>query len=70
MPINNSNGVYIKDITVIDPDTLNEVDLEIWKDNETGGMFGVDISFLDHSDGEYYSPFTGEMQLLDEADIT
>jgi len=37
---------FIKDITVIDPDTLGEVQIGIYK-HENGGMFGVDASYVD-----------------------
>jgi hypothetical protein len=37
---------FIKEITVIDPDTKGEVELEVYK-HENGGMFAVDSSFLD-----------------------
>ncbi len=37
---------FIKDVTVIDPDTMSEVDVTIFK-HENGGMFGLDASFID-----------------------
>jgi hypothetical protein len=37
---------FVKEITVIDPDTLGEVHLEIYK-HENGGMFGIDTSYVD-----------------------
>ena len=37
---------YVKEITVIDPDTQGEVEIAIYK-HENGGMFGIDGSFLD-----------------------
>lgn len=44
---------FVKEITVIDPDTLNEVEVSIYK-HENGGMFGIDTSYAD--------------QVLDEGD--
>jgi hypothetical protein len=46
---------FVKDITVIDPDTLGEVQIGIYK-HENGGMFGIDASYAD--------------QVLDEGDDT
>lgn len=37
---------FVADITVIDPDTLGEVEVTIFK-HEQGGMFGLDASFID-----------------------
>ena len=65
----NPNRVYIKEVTVIDPDSGGEVEIEIWKDMETGGMFGVDESFLEAENGCIYNPFSGEKQVLDVNDI-
>ena len=58
------NGVFIKEVTVIDPDSNAPVELEIWKDQETGGIFGVDSSFLEAESGYHYNPFSGEEQVL------
>lgn len=49
---------YIKEITVIDPDSGGEVEVEIWKCQTTGGIFGVDASFMDQV-GTFHNPFTG-----------
>lgn len=37
---------FVKEITVIDPDTKGEVELTVYK-HEGGGMFAMDSSFLD-----------------------
>jgi hypothetical protein len=37
---------FVKEITVVDPDTKGEVQLAIYK-HEGGGMFAIDSSFLD-----------------------
>lgn len=51
-------GVFIKKVLVIDPDSKGEVEVEIWKDPVTGGIFGIDASFLEHTDRKFIvSPF-------------
>ena len=37
---------FVKEITVIDPDSMGEVEISIYK-HEGGGMFGIDSSYLD-----------------------
>ena len=37
---------FVREITVIDPDTLGEVQLAVYK-HENGGMFAIDSSFID-----------------------
>jgi hypothetical protein len=37
---------FVKEITVIDPDSKGEVNLSVYK-HEGGGMFAIDSSFLD-----------------------
>ena len=49
-------GTFIKTITVTDPDFGFDVGVSIYK-LETGGMIGVDESFLANSDEPVYSPF-------------
>ncbi len=41
-----NKAYFVKEITVIDPDTKGEVELSIYK-HENGGMFAMDSSFLD-----------------------
>ena len=41
-----NKAYFVKEITVIDPDSKGEVELEVYK-HENGGMFAVDSSFLD-----------------------
>ncbi len=38
---------YVTSITVQDPDTGEDVELEVHKDPESGGIFAIDASFLD-----------------------
>lgn len=58
---------------IIDPDTLGEVDLAIYK-HENGGMFAIDVSFLEQVaeeiDGGYliqdpFGPKPDMLKLLD-----
>lgn len=61
---------FIKEITVRDPDSGGEVEVEIWKDPVSGGMFGVDTSFLDQVHDEVPSPFDRNVVfVLDEKQI-
>jgi hypothetical protein len=54
------NGKEVTEITVIDPDTKLPVEVTIIK-LETGGMIGIDSSFISQMDDEdeIYSPFDG-----------
>lgn len=56
---------FIKTVTVPDPDTDGDVEVEIWKDNTSGGIMGIDASFLDQCP-EFYNPFNGEQNNIDE----
>lgn len=42
-----TKAFFIKTITVKDPDTLAPVELEVYKDEESGGLFAIDSSYLD-----------------------
>jgi hypothetical protein len=44
---------YITEITVLD----GEATLEIYRDPESGGFFGIDASFIDQVDNKIPSPF-------------
>ena len=37
---------FVREVTVIDPDTKGEVEIAIYK-HENGGMFGIDTSYVD-----------------------
>jgi hypothetical protein len=37
---------FVKELTVVDPDTKGEVEMAVYK-HEGGGIFAIDISFLD-----------------------
>jgi hypothetical protein len=52
---------FITTVEVIDPTSGGLVELELWKDNESGGIMGVDSSFLDSID-HFYNPFNGQRE--------
>ena len=49
--------IYVREIIVNDPDTGQVVSIEIHKDPESGGLFGIDSSFLDQVSPVVRSPF-------------
>jgi hypothetical protein len=38
---------FVKEITVIDPDTKGEVEITVFKHEQSDGMFAIDSSYLD-----------------------
>jgi hypothetical protein len=67
---------FVKEITVIDPDSKGEVELSVYK-HENGGMFAMDSSFLDQcTDEDSYpvirDPFetTGKVMLVEDNQIS
>jgi hypothetical protein len=49
---------YITEVTVTDPDSDSPVEVAIYKCERTGGMFGIDSSFISQEDPEEVpSPF-------------
>jgi len=50
-------GKYIEEVTVRDPDSGGDVQVEIWKDPESGGLFGIDSSYFDQVGDSVVSPF-------------
>jgi hypothetical protein len=70
---------FVKEITVIDPDSKGEVELSVYK-HENGGMFAMDSSFLDQCcDEDTYpiipDPFEGAqgnmvVMLIEDNQIT
>lgn len=49
-------SVWVKSVTVIDPDSKLPVELEIRK-LESGAMMGIDASYLEQDVGTVYSPY-------------
>jgi hypothetical protein len=40
---------FVKEVTLIDPDSGGQVEMSVFKHDQTGGMFAVDSSFLDQT---------------------
>lgn len=40
-------AIYVSDITVTDPQTQLPIELEVFKDPESGAMFAIDASFTE-----------------------
>lgn len=60
----------VDEVNMTDPDTKLPVHIAIYK-METGGMVGIDSSFLENTDLPVYSPFDGGIELdVDNEDIT
>lgn len=55
MATKTTKGTFVKLVMVIDPDTGNEVGVEIYK-LEGGGMVGIDSSYVETLE-TIYSPF-------------
>lgn len=55
-------GKFVKSITVTDPDTNLPVEVDLFK-LETGGMVGIDESFISNTDEPIYSPFDKNKKL-------
>lgn len=60
--MNSIKGKFVKSITVLDEDSKAEVQVSIYK-LETGGMIGVDESFLANTDEPVYSPYDVGVEL-------
>lgn len=57
-------AIFIQEITVIDPETKGEVAVEIWKDPVSGGIFGLDASFIEQMTEQIIpSPFDRKLKL-------
>lgn len=57
-------AIFIQEIKVIDPETKGEVEVEIWKDPVSGGIFGLDASFLEQITEQVIpSPFDRKIKL-------
>ncbi|WP_026959844.1 hypothetical protein [Aliagarivorans taiwanensis] len=59
---------FVADVTVTDPDTQAPVDVAIYKDQQSGAMFGVDCSYLMllAEDDPVFSPFNEQQLILVE----
>ena len=52
----------ITEVSILDPDSNEMVDITIYK-METGGMIGIDSSFLSNTDEPIFSPFDNGIEL-------
>ena len=60
---------YLETVTVVDPDTGGDVHIDIFKDSQSNGIFGIDASYLEQvpEEGEailMQSPFEDNTSLL------
>ena len=54
---------FVTEVEVIDPDTKNPIKVAIYKES-SGGMIGIDSSYIEQDVGEVVSPFgNGELEL-------
>ena len=62
-----NTATQVTEIVVDDPVTGLPVHIAIYKDNATGGMFGVDSSFVSQMDLDdcVYSPFNAQPTQVD-----
>ena len=49
-------AIFVKEVTVIDPDSTWEVELSVFK-HSNGGMFAIDSSFIAQREHEDEKPF-------------
>lgn len=63
---NGGTAHYVCEVSVVDPDTNGAVELSIYKDRRSSGLFGVDCSFLEtlSDDDPVREPFNGNNVLL------
>ena len=63
-----NKAIFIQEVSVTDPESDAPVSISIYKDKTSGGMFGVDSSFLDtlEEDENVTEPFNGnKVELVD-----
>lgn len=67
-----TEAIKVTEIIVKDPDTNGDVAVEIWKDPLSGGIFGVDSSYLEQDTDVVHSPFNNGdlLHLSEDADDT
>ena len=58
---------FVKEITVIDPDSKGDVQLSVFK-HENGGMFAVDSSFLDQCFDDDVDPLIPDPFFTEDSD--
>jgi hypothetical protein len=50
------NATWVGDVYVTDPDSGNDIGVSIYKDVVSGGMFGVDSSYIEQVDDVVWNP--------------
>ena len=51
------DALYVCDVVVQDPETGNDVELEVWKCRLTGGIMAIDASYLDQVREKVSNPY-------------
>ncbi len=71
-PTSSDTAMYVKEVTVTDPDTQLPVDIAIYKDKGTDAMFGVDSAYISRlgDDEGVISPVSGKGVILVEPEET
>lgn len=61
-----NKAIFIQEVSVTDPESEAPVSISIYKDKTSGGMFGVDSSFLEtlEEDENVTEPFNGNKVVL------
>ena len=62
-------ALLVSEVTVVDPTTEGEVQVSIFKDETSGGMFGIDSSYIEQNFDEdedviIKSPFNEGQEVL------
>lgn len=60
-----TKAFFIETITVTDPDSNAPVELEVYKDEQSGGLFALDASYLEQDvvNNEIPSPFNKDYMI-------
>jgi hypothetical protein len=53
-------AIFVKEVTVIDPDSNLEVEVSIYKHQTAFGMFGIDSSFVDQNFDDDETPMISD----------
>jgi hypothetical protein len=55
-----NTALFVSQVTVTDPDTGNPVQVSIYKHENSGGMFGVDSSFIEQNFEDDETPMVAD----------
>ena len=65
----NARAIYVSTVQVTDPHTGIEIDVDIYKDEGSGAMLGLDATFMDGDGGPVFSPYNqGQKVILPDED--